>query len=246
MNKCEHCSGKVSVGSSFCSHCGAALTSTELHSTKHKASADVPSLITKIPNWLACTLLALVFALIMVVASQPWKSANDRSTTRTPTSIPSRITSVPTTTSLPEPSSKALEGSGVAIQRTFSGPDLDFLFEYSSSQDGTSIITGRSPDGSTSVIIFGNSSNPASVTLLLSLPENEDEDWALLTMTTYLYAFVSTVAPDWQDGTEWVSKTMTDLVASEQNEAETWISGLHVSVGFIHVAGTFSVTFSAD
>ena len=253
MNKCEHCSSMVSAETKFCSHCGRPLTSTDLDGTGLKDSADVPSFIAKMPLWLTCTVIALAFALILLVSSQPWKSESAQSVTRTPASVRSQITPPPVrttvaspVTSIPEPSSKALEGSGVALQRVFSGPDLDFAFEYSSSQDGLPILSGSSPDDSASVIVFGNSSNPTSVTLLLSLPDTEDEGLALLTMTTYLYAFTSTAAPDWQGGTEWVSKAMADLATSEQYEAETWINGRRVSVGFIPIAGTFTVTFSAD
>jgi len=139
-----------------------------------------------------------------------------------PVQIASPVAIAPTP-SAPVPSAPStVAGIGVSrqkIQTVFEKPEVGFSFEPSSMVDGQPRVMGKSANELAIVELIGVPSELTSATIIVGIPNDNPrvrEQNALFTV-----AFIKLAAPEWAEGSDWLSEQLRVLANSSTNEATT-------------------------
>ncbi len=157
--------------------------------------------------------------------------------TETPTEAPTEIT-LDTAT---EESQRGLTaGIGISrdtIQGTYENT-WDFTFEEAVEVDGQPRVMGTAPNKLAIVELIGPDENLVSASVLIFLPNNNPE--AVTQNTFYMLQMLSLVAPDWSDGTSWITDNLK--TAQEQGEVKTTYGDIDFTLSVAEALGMVSLS----
>jgi hypothetical protein len=123
----------------------------------------------------------------------------------------------------PSVAASILQGVGINradIQQLYESPSLGFVFEESTPVDGQPRAMGKSSDGLTCVEMIGPSSDLASVSLMVGVP-NDAPRSRHETNAVLILSLLKQACPSWSDSSNWLSQNIGE---AEKVETIQWAS----------------------
>lgn len=129
-----------------------------------------------------------------------------------------------------------------AIQSVFEQPEFGFTFKPGTPIDGQPNIVGT---GGNTIIQLVGSQNNLSLATIITVASDEPDPLASELLATYLFKFIKTASPNWENSSEWLSGNVDRLARGIQSEANTTRGNQQISLHVSRELGSIVLTVEA-